>query len=674
MEGLKFINQNHDLNEVMGGTFTPWLVVLSVAVAAMAAYSSLLSSERMRNSISSASRRAWYVGGSIAMGVGIWTMHFIGMLAYRIDMPVAYDVGITLMSVVPGIGASAAALHIMQSTNPSWLRLNVGGLLMGSGIGAMHYAGMTAMVMAATTVYDPKLFVLSIIMAHVLATLALAAKFRFGSSQKHEGLRLAAGATLMGCAIAGTHYTAMLASFHFHDMSRHVLEGGLSPTELSLGVSAATGLILGLSVLSSIVDRRLQGISLELQESEERTRLILATAAEGIIAFDEAGALYSLNAAASELFQFDQKTASDRNLADLIHENDVLAMFSWLKTYGDQKDDRRLRRPRKVVGQRQNGQTFPLQLTISRCEVGGSISFAAVLRDLSEAPTLEARLLQSQKLEAIGSLATGIAHEINTPAQFVGDNLEFIEDSVTDLVPLFDSVEAVLGSEGVEKEAALLEMRTLAGKADLEFLSKELPAALTQSRDGIARVAEIVKAMKDFSHPGAAGIQHIDLNRAIESTATVARNEWKYIAELEFDFDADLSPVPCHAGEINQCILNILVNAAHAIDSKRGDSSRLGHIRISTSQDSEYVQVEIKDDGGGIPKEAQTRVFDPFFTTKGVGKGTGQGLSIAYSSIVEKHGGTLDFRVEERVGTTFVIRLPWISLNADSGSIEKGWG
>ncbi len=288
---------------------------------------------------------------------------------------------------------------------------------------------------------------------------------------------------------------------------------------------------------------------------------------------------------------------------------------------------------------------------------------ATSLRETNDGLAEEVRirsseLAQAQKLESIGQLAAGIAHEINTPAQFVSDNLEFIDDSLADLVPLLDSVEAVLASSQEQPNHKLESLREAAAQADLDFLAKELPGAVGQSREGISRVAEIVKAMKDFSHPGAEGFQRVDLNRSIESTVTVARNEWKYVAEVEFALEGSLPPIPCHAGEINQCVLNILVNAAHAIEAKRGSEPPLGTIRISTRLDGDFARVEIQDNGGGIPVEAQPRVFDPFFTTKGVGKGTGQGLSIAYASIVEKHNGTLGFDVEEGVGTTFVIRLP----------------
>lgn len=663
----------------MTGTLSPGLVLLSVSIAALAAYSSLLTTERVVHARTALSRRTWFVAGSLAMGFGIWTMHFVGMLAYEMNMPVAYDMSITALSLLPGIGASAVALHIMRGSNPSWLRLNVGGLLMGGGIGTMHYLGMTAMVMQANTVYEPRMFAFSILVAHGLATLSLAAKLRFHHVFRFDRAGLAASALLMGLAVAGMHYTAMMASFHFHDMDRVVPSNVLSPGQLGLGVWIATGLILGLSIISSIIDRRLQGVTLNLRASEEWTKAILEAAADGIVAFDKAGEISAFNHAAAEIFGVDGSNAIGRKFDDLFDENDRDAVRAWIATYGF-GDDKTLRRPREVSGKRSNGDHFPLVMTVSRFTVNEDLAFAAMMRDISEQREIESKLLQAQKLESIGQLAAGIAHEINTPAQFVSDNLEFLDDSLADLVEILESVDAVLeetGSEQAEATAlppSLITLRESAQRADIDFLIKELPGAVAQSRDGISRVAEIVKAMKDFSHPGAEGFQTVDLNRSIESTVTVARNEWKYVAEVELDLADDLPTIPCHAGEIKQCILNIVVNAAHAIEQHREGTATLGKVRISTLLEDDYARVLIEDDGGGIPETARARVFDPFFTTKGVGKGTGQGLSIAYQSIAEKHGGILDFEVEDGVGTRFSIRLPLIQPGSapDRGESDSG--
>jgi len=198
--------------------------------------------------------------------------------------------------------------------------------------------------------------------------------------------------------------------------------------------------------------------------------------------------------------------------------------------------------------------------------------------------------------------------------------------------------------------------------ADLEYLTGEIPSAIEQSLEGVERVAKIVRAMKEFSHPGTTEKTQMDLNHAIESTLTVCRNEWRYVAEVVTEFDSGLPLVQCLPGEINQTVLNIVVNAAHAIgDIARDANGTKGTITISTKRDGDWAEIRIRDTGTGIPEHARARVFDPFFTTKGVGKGTGQGLAIAHSVVVDKHGGTICFETENGKGTTFIIRLPFVS-------------
>ena len=237
----------------------------------------------------------------------------------------------------------------------------------------------------------------------------------------------------------------------------------------------------------------------ELRQSEERTRLILETAAEGIVSFDVEAAIPTFNTAASQIFGVEGNDATGRSFMELLSPEDGDAMRFWIATRGNESDA--LARPREIEGRRSDGSTFPLRVAMSRSDSNDQISFTAVMRDLSEEKALESQLLQSKKLESIGQLAAGIAHEINTPAQFVSDNLEFMDDSLSDLEAVFAAIEELLGSSsGSSPELAAL--REASEKADLAFLGKELPGAVSQSRDGISRVAEIVRAMKDFSHPG----------------------------------------------------------------------------------------------------------------------------------------------------------------------------
>jgi PAS domain S-box-containing protein len=310
---------------------------------------------------------------------------------------------------------------------------------------------------------------------------------------------------------------------------------------------------------------------------------------------------------------------------------------------------------------------FDITLTNMSGNTGGSRGFLLLANDISERKLLEHQLLLAKKMESIGQLAAGIAHEINTPTQFVSDNLHFLQDSFHTLQNSLTTYAQLLQAvESGHADSRLVDAmkRTLA-EADIEFMKEEIPKALKQSLDGANRVSKIIKAMKDFSHPGTEEKKPMDVNRAIESTAIVARNEWKYVADMVTVLDPALPLVPCKAGEFNQVILNLLVNAAHAIDDvvtqTKGDK---GTITITTWVEEEWVEVRIADTGTGIPEAAQGKIFDPFFTTKEVGKGTGQGLAIAQDIIVNKHGGTLTFQTELGQGTTFVIRLP-LSLNVN---------
>ncbi len=272
------------------------------------------------------------------------------------------------------------------------------------------------------------------------------------------------------------------------------------------------------------------------------------------------------------------------------------------------------------------------------------------------------QLVQAQKLESIGQLAAGIAHEINTPSQYVCDNLEFLDQSFGELGELLKKYRALhaAAETGDVTPEIVSQVKEAIEAADVDFLEAEIPRALQQSREGIARVSEIVRAMKDFSHPGSPDRQPIDLNRAIESTVTVARNEWKDVAELEMELDANLPHVPCLPGELNQVVLNIVVNAAQALSDPHPEgTAEMGKIRIRTIREGEdWAVIEISDNGPGMPEDVRNKVFDPFFTTKDVGKGTGQGLAIAYSVITVKHGGRIEVESEVGQGTTFRIHLP----------------
>jgi len=272
------------------------------------------------------------------------------------------------------------------------------------------------------------------------------------------------------------------------------------------------------------------------------------------------------------------------------------------------------------------------------------------LRDVTDRHRLETELRHAQKLESVGQLAAGIAHEINTPVQFVGDNVRFLRDAFDGLILALEPLAAAPdGERGTRAEPT-----AGGGGSDLGFLTEEVPLAIDQTLQGVERIATIVRAMKAFGHPSSEEKAPADLNQAARNTLIVANNAFKYVADVVTEL-GELPPVWCHLGDINQVFLNLIVNAAHAMEDKRAGRGKLG---VRTRVDGEQVEIAISDTGAGIPEALRDRVFDAFFTTKEVGRGTGQGLAIVRSVVVDKHGGSIRFDTEAGAGTTFFIRLP----------------
>ena len=311
------------------------------------------------------------------------------------------------------------------------------------------------------------------------------------------------------------------------------------------------------------------------------------------------------------------------------------------------------------VARRADGTTFPVARYLVDLDVRGEAHIGVIVLDISERKILERRLHIAQKLESVGELASGIAHEINTPIQYVGDSVRFVADAFTDLAAIVTVGRALLEQcrkEGFQPEL-VQRIEALADDADLDFVMVEVPKACTRALEGTERVAVIVRAMKNFAHPGDGKKKGVDINQSLANTVTVAKNEWKYVADVVEDY-GDVPIVNCLAGDINQVFLNIIVNAAHAIGDVVGNSGDKGTITVSTRLEEGQVVVRITDTGPGIPPESRDKIFNPFFTTKEVGRGTGQGLAIVHDIIVERHRGSIDVETEVGKGTTFVISLP----------------
>ena len=413
-----------------------------------------------------------------------------------------------------------------------------------------------------------------------------------------------------------------------------------------------------------------------LLELTRRNDLLLTSAGEGFLGIDEAATITFANPAAGKLLGCSVVDLVGQKLPRMFAHG-CAPEFSCepatcpiLKPFTDGG----VHRVVNGTFVRGDGTSFAVDYVSTPAREDAKVVGAVLtFQDVTEQRRIESQLLQGQKLEAMGQLAAGIAHEINTPMQYIGDNVCFLDTSFTDLLKLVDEYKGIvdalredpenaIGNTGnAELIATLIKRATLAEEAaDLNFLTGSVPTAISATTEGIDRVRKIVYAMKEFSHPGGTEKSPADLNHAIETTLTISANIWKAAATIDLAFDPQLPSVSCHLGEINQVLLNLIVNAAHAISDVRKDPAGdpLGVIRIETGVKGGFAEIRISDTGGGIPEHVRHRIFEPFFTTKEVGRGTGQGLTLARSMIVEKHAGFLRFTTETGKGTTFIVGLP----------------
>ena len=420
------------------------------------------------------------------------------------------------------------------------------------------------------------------------------------------------------------------------------------------GVSASNFINIYLSDITPI-----ERIKNEVEEDRLETEQLIASIRSILVGLDNDGYITRWNSTAETVFGWGAQEAIGRHVDQCITAWS-LGTFEVVQELMDGERHVGIADARYTRPDQPNERHIDIAITRVYNLDHHPAGYLILARDVTEKKELEIQLLQAQKLESLGQLAAGIAHEINTPIQFIGDNTHFLSKA-------FDRLDHVLEiSERVAKQYAefdaipglVEEMEQAMKTSKIAYMRNEIPYAIEETLKGLEQVASIVRGMKQFSHPGSGGKQLIDINECILDTITVSRNEWKYVAKMETDLDPALPPVMCYANEINQVMLNMVVNAAHAIEKSIKDGTQQqGKISLRTKAQAKGVCIEISDTGTGIPAEVLPKIFDPFFTTKEPGKGTGQGLSIVHNAI-RKHDGIINVDTREGEGTTFTIKLP----------------
>ena len=403
-----------------------------------------------------------------------------------------------------------------------------------------------------------------------------------------------------------------------------------------------------------------------LSKSEKLFRSLAETMHQGLVQLDTTGRAVYCNDHFCDLVKHSREEILGENLERFVHPDDQL-QYRYFLRQADQAASSELADIRWLTS---DSHVFsivtPVTLEGDDMNPGG---YWLLVLDVTNRKLIESHMLHNQKLEAIGLLAAGIAHEINTPAQYMLNYTSFIKEAVENLGAAF-----VRHGEFFERWASLEEVaadiaEVCARDAELQvkFYFNELPAAISETLDGLDRISEIVGSVKQFVHPGHAYQMDVDLNRLVVDTVKLCRNEWKYVSEMLTDLDPGLPTVPCHSQEIGQVLLNLVVNAAHAIaEAREMEEAREGRIHVRTRKRGNFAEIRVTDNGCGIPPHIQDHVFEPFFTTKPIGTGTGQGLFIVYTIVVKNHGGRIRFETKAGQGTSFIFSLPLADAGAQA--------
>jgi len=403
------------------------------------------------------------------------------------------------------------------------------------------------------------------------------------------------------------------------------------------------------NILTNIVKFR------EIQQEKIKLYLAIEQISECIVITNQNAAIEYVNDAFEKITGYKKDEIIGKNLKFLVNKDSGQSFYDkmWKTICSGNIWQGNL------INKNKEGNLYEEEVTITPIlgdDNKGIINYIAIKRDVSEQKKLEVKLRHSQKMKAVGTLAAGIAHEINTPMQYISDNTMFLKKGFNKIIDYLDSLKDLIEEVPDTFQDSFQQLHK---KNNIDMLKSEIPESLDDTIAGIDRVSELVHAMKEFSHPGKKEKSYADINKAIETTITISSNVWKYIVDISTDLSLETKSVYCNINDISQVVLNLIINASDSIVERMEKlESAKGKIEIRTRKKNDYAIIEVYDNGMGISEEVKNRVFEPFFTTKKVGKGTGQGLSIVHDIIVNKHGGAISIDSTPNKGTTFTVSIP----------------
>ena len=627
-----------DRSQALSGTYDPILVTVSYLIAALAGYAFLGLARHSSRLPDSVNRALWVGGAAVTMGLGVWAMHFVGMLAYRLPIPVVYDAVVTAISALPAMLASGVVLVLISRPVVSPWRLLLGGTCLGAGIGTMHYTGMAAMRMDAIMRFDPALYAISIVVAIVLAVLALSTTLWTVRDRRTEAVskvRQVAGALLMGLAVTGMHYTAMSSTLIFPDPGPDRAVGALNPALFAAVVTTVAALVLLMAIAGMLFDQRLRSeveqraLARELlRNREERLQLIMDHVADGLITVNSDGEIQSFNPSAEQIFGYEAAEVTGRSVTTLGFEGDRAAHEAALEKYLTTGVAELLPKgPVEVAGQHKDGSRVDVELVVTEAREGEKTVFIGSVRDITERRSTQAQLQQAQKMEAVGQLTGGIAHDFNNMLGIIIGNLELLKERV-----------------GRDARAAYLANSAL---------------------DSALRATELVRQLLAFARRQSLHPERRDAKQVLSGMMNLLETTLGERVTVQLDLDEGLWPIEVDLAHFESAILNLALNARDAMPD--GGTFTIEAANRTVNEDyraaypdvaaGEYLCLALSDTGVGMRPEDQLHAFEPFYTTKPAGAGSGLGLSMVFGFMKQSNGHVTIYS-ELGCGTTVRLYLP----------------